>query len=403
MKKSLIAVAVWGAFAGVASAEDQKDGAVLYGVLDVALRHTTNVSAAGASYTGFSDGFYNGSRVGIKGEEKLDNGMKALYNLEAGIVLGNGANDQQGQLFSRASWAGLKHDTYGVLTFGRQYGNFSDAIGTGDVFSERHPNMVYASANNSTNFPNEGSTVSENGFFYQEMGYRWDNSILYANKISAVKFSLMHSYQGQTQGATPAATTANSYSSGNKETMNSVALGYVSRSFNLTASYQTEHDALGFKHNDAGFGANYMYGEKSGVYLFYFTSKYDAGFARIGLGTNSMLSAAATVTARQDKIAALSINGYVTDNLNLIAAAYHDSASNVLVAGDTGSRMGELITADYYLSKNTDTYVAAAHTTLKNALIGNGNGGNTGIGFTPGLVGQPASVNTVVMGMRHRF
>lgn len=401
MKKSLIAVAVLGAFAGAAHAADQDGTATLYGVFDAAIRHTTNVSATGASYTGFSQGLFNGSRFGIKGEEKLDNGMKAIYTVEAGFTLGTGAGDQQGQLFGRQAWAGLKDDTYGALTLGRQYGNFADAIGTGDVFGEKHGNLVYAGNNGSANFPNQGDTVSENGFMYQEMGYRWDNSILYANKISSVKFSVMHSYSGQTQGATPGATTTNSYNSGNKATMNSAAIGYVSSSFNATVGYQTEHDALGFKHNAVGFGANFMYTDKSGVFLSYFTSKYDAGFTRIGLGTNSGLGSSAT--ARKDKIATLSANNYVTDNLNLIAAVYHDSASDVLAAGDTGTRLGELVTADYYLSKNTDTYVMAAHTKLTNALIGNGNGGNTGTGFTAGLAGQPASVNTVMIGMRHRF
>lgn len=394
MKKSLIAVAVLGAFAGAAQADD---AVTLYGVIDAAIRSTSNVNpATGAGYQGFSQGLFNGSRFGLKGSEALDNGMKAIYTLEAGFTLGTGAGDQQGQLFGRQAWAGFQDDSMGTLTFGRQYGNFSDAIGTGDVFGEKHGNLVYSGNNGNVGFPNQGDTVSENGFMYQEMGYRWDNSILYANKIGPVKFGLMHSFSGQTGGTSPS-----SLNSGNKETMNSVSLGYVSNSFNLTVGYQTERDSTNKTHNDVGFGANFMYAEKSGVYLSYFTSKYDAGFTRIGMGTNSTISGTVN-TARQDKIATLSANNYVTDKLNLIGAIYHNGASNVAVAGDSGSRLGELVTLDYYMSKNTDTYVMAAHTRLTNALVGNGNGGNAVSAAVPaGTTG--ASVNTVMVGFRHRF
>jgi len=406
MKKSLIAVAVLGAFAGAAHADDTIK---LYGVVDAAVRSTSNVNpATGQGYTGFSQGLFNGSRFGIKGEEKLNDTMKAIYKLEAGFTIGTGAADQQGQgLFGREAWAGLQDASLGSLTLGRQYGNFSDAIGTGDVFGEKHGNLVYSGNNGAaTNFPNQGDTVSENGFMYQEMGYRWDNSILYANKIGSVKFGLMHSFSGQPNGSAPNATLSNNVTSGQKATMNSASIGYVSSSFNVTVGYQTEHDASGFKHNDVGFGANYMYGAKDGVYLSYFTSKYDAGFSRIGLGTNSGLAAAATATARQDKIATLSANKYVTDKLNLIGAIYHDGASNVVAAGDSGSRLGELVTADYYLSENTDAYVMAAHTKLNNALVNNGNGGNltTGTGLVAGYVAPASiSVNTFMVGFRHRF
>lgn len=397
MKKSLIAVAILGAFAGTAQAEGQSDLINLYGVIDAAVRHTTNVTPNGGSYTGFSQGLFNGSRFGMKGSEALDGGMKAIYKVEAGFTLGTGAADQQGQLFGREAWAGLQDQALGTVTVGRQYGNFSDAIGTGDVFGEKHGNLVYSStmAANGINYPNQGDTVAENGFIYQEMGYRWDNSVQYANKIDSVKFAVMHSFSGQTSAA--------ALNSGNKASMNSASLGYVSDVFNLTAGYQTEGDGLGKNHKGLGFGANYMYGEKNGVYLSYLNSKYDAGFTRIGLGTNSSLAVTATTTARKDNIYMLSANYYATEKLNLIGELTHDSASNVLAAADSGVRNGVLATADYYLSKNTDTYLMVAHTKFTGALIGNGNGGNTGVGFTAGNVAQPSSANTVMVGMRHRF
>ncbi|HKB59650.1 MAG TPA: porin [Gallionellaceae bacterium] len=427
MKRSLIAVAVLGAFAGAAHADDQKNQTVVYGVIDAAVRYSTNAlysptTGTASSYTGMSQGLFNGSRFGVKGTEDLGNGStKAIYDLEAGLVLGTGASDQQGQLFGRQAWAGLADDTYGSFTVGRQYGNFSGAIGTGDVFGELHGNEVYGGGAgwvNGAASPNEGDVASENGFMYSMMGYRWDNSLLYANKVGPVKFSLMHSFQGQTSNTT----------SGNASTMNSVALGYVSDDLNVTVGYQKETDAqanansngTAATHTDIGFGANYQYGDKAefggrnGVYGYYMDSKFDAGFTRVGLGTNSEFSfnttSNALLSARQDKVLSVSTNYYVTPRTNVIVGYYHDTASNVLATSQTaavaasggtgGSRNGILAVADYYFSKNTDTYVMAAHTTFKGALIGNSNGGLAdGAGAGVG----PSSTSTVMLGMRHRF
>lgn len=397
MQKKIIALAIASALTAPAAFAADANDVTLYGVIDAAVRSTSNINAAGSSYNGFSQGLFNGSRFGIKGSESIDGGIKAIYKLEAGFTLGTGATDQQGQLFGREAWVGLKDSTMGTLTLGRQYGNFSDAIGTGDVFGERHGNLVYSANNGNTSAPNQGDSVAENGFMYQEMGYRYDNSILYTNQINSIKFGLMHSFSGQT-------TTAPN-NSGNTASMNAVSAGYVSDAINFTAGYQIEGDQTGKKHKNAGFGANYMYGEKNGVYALYFQSKYDAGFTRIGLGTNSTFGGT-QAQARKDNIYSLSANYYATSNINLIGALYHDSATNLIAAGDSGARNGVLATADYYFSKRTDAYLMAAHTAFSGALIGNPNGGN---GVTVGgaafavAPGASGSVNTVMLGLRHRF
>ncbi len=394
MKKSLLALAVAGAFVGAAQAAEEQKSVTLYGVIDAALRYTSNsyYSAAtgkASGYQGFSQGLFNGSRFGLKGSEDLGNGLKAIYTLEAGVILGTGVSDQQGQLMGRQSWAGLQDDKLGTLTAGRQYGNFSGAIGTGDVFGELHGNMVYRNGTNT----NQGDAVSENGYIYGFMGYRWDNSLLYANKIGNVKFSLMHAYEG-------AAGT-----SGTTATMNSVAVGYVSNAFNITGGFQTEKDASGKKHDNLGVGANFMYGEKNGVYAFFLRSKYDIGFSRIS-ATNSefttpTLAAGGMTTARQDTILSLSANYYATQKLNLIGQVNRDNATAVAgPIGTTGTRTGLMVVADYYLSKDTDTYAMLARTNFTGNLVGNAFGGNdTGAGAGVG----PSGANTLMLGMRHRF
>ncbi|MBN2692892.1 MAG: porin, partial [Burkholderiaceae bacterium] len=90
-KKSLIALAVVGAFSGSAFAADSVQ---LYGLIDMGVGHFTgiapsnNTSAAPgstASYTGLMSGVVAGSRIGLKGTEDLGGGLKAIFKAETGF------------------------------------------------------------------------------------------------------------------------------------------------------------------------------------------------------------------------------------------------------------------------------------------------------------------------------
>jgi predicted porin len=446
MKKHLMVIAAMatGLFAGMAHADDK---ITLYGVIDAAVRTSTNArydTATGKSgnFTGFSQGLFNGSRFGIKGAENLGDGLKAIYTVEAGFILGNGLSDQQGQLFSRQAWVGLSDETLGTLTAGRQYGILSDAIGTGDIFGEKHGNEIYAGTTNTTTAtPNQGDTVSENGFAYGITGYRWDNSLIYAKDFginqdnhSKIKFSLMYAFMGQggsnTLGANPAT------SNGVSDSMSAAELGYASDDFSASVGYQQEINggsntnaavvAAGAPanptHTNIGVGANFMYGEKNefgarnGVYAYFLQSKLDIGFQRIGgtdsgfnYGTGVAPSGTLLLSSRQDQVISVSTNYYVIPRLNLLAAYFRDGASSVPTpaapTGASGARNGVILTADYYLSKDTDTYLTFAHTVFSGALVGNPLGGNATNGNTStmGVAGAPSTVNTVMLGLRHRF
>ena len=89
-----------------------------YGLVDVAIRASTNADGNGNTYFGFSQGLFNGSRWGFRGTEDIGGSVKAIYTLEGGVIVPVGQLDQQGQVFGRQAWVGLKTD-YGTLTFGR--------------------------------------------------------------------------------------------------------------------------------------------------------------------------------------------------------------------------------------------------------------------------------------------
>jgi predicted porin len=109
----------------------------IYGVADVDVSHAD--SGYGGK-TNIGSGGLNASRLGLKGEQTLANGIKAVYLMEAGVatntgtvgtgtpaqginntVASNGALTSGGtQFFSRQIFAGLKLPV-GTITAGRQY------------------------------------------------------------------------------------------------------------------------------------------------------------------------------------------------------------------------------------------------------------------------------------------
>lgn len=112
MKKSLLALAVLGAFTGVASAQSSL---TIYGKVDQAFGHK-----AGAEISTWSDSGAR-SRLGFKGTEDLGGGLKANFVLEHSLNPDEGASKDTSMFWHGQSWVGLSHSTYGSLGVGRQY------------------------------------------------------------------------------------------------------------------------------------------------------------------------------------------------------------------------------------------------------------------------------------------
>jgi predicted porin len=129
MKKSLLALAVLGAFAGTAQAQTN---VTLYGIADV-----------GATYSNVGNGVtwqeYSGgnaaSRIGFKGSEDLGSGLKASFLLEQGFGVDNGSAANPSKAFSRLAYVGLGGNATGTVRLGRQNTVIKDMMGTIDPFS----------------------------------------------------------------------------------------------------------------------------------------------------------------------------------------------------------------------------------------------------------------------------
>ncbi|WP_296811998.1 porin [Thiocapsa sp.] len=96
----------------------------LYGVADAAVERIKGAT----SLTRLASGQQQGSRWGVRGSEDLGGGLRAVFQLEAGINITNGALGQGGLGFGRQSYVGLVGG-WGGLRMGRQYSPMDDIAG----------------------------------------------------------------------------------------------------------------------------------------------------------------------------------------------------------------------------------------------------------------------------------
>jgi len=130
MKKSLLALAVLGAFAGAAAAQTN---VTLYGIADASIGMADSDAPADSAVTVFS-GVQSTSRFGVRGSEDLGGGLKATFNIEAGVNWDTGASDSDGgsTFWQRRAVVGLA-GSWGEVRLGRDYTPGFLAGGVGDV------------------------------------------------------------------------------------------------------------------------------------------------------------------------------------------------------------------------------------------------------------------------------
>jgi predicted porin len=129
MKKSLLALAVLGAFAGAASAQTN---VTLYGIADVGIGMADTDQTGSDSAVNVFSGVQSSSRFGVRGSEDLGGGLKATFNIETGVNWDTGAASSNSQFWGRRAVVGLAGG-FGEVRLGRDYTPGYSAIGTTDV------------------------------------------------------------------------------------------------------------------------------------------------------------------------------------------------------------------------------------------------------------------------------
>lgn len=111
MKKSLLALALMGAFSSAAFAQSS---VVIYGTLDAGITKTTN-----SANTAILEGGRDNSKLGFRGQEDLGNGLKALFHLEIRYEVDTGNIERSTRpLFQGQSRVGLQGG-FGTVRLGR--------------------------------------------------------------------------------------------------------------------------------------------------------------------------------------------------------------------------------------------------------------------------------------------
>jgi predicted porin len=271
MKKSLLALAVMGAFASSAYADEglfhftNGDTSLeLYGILDAAVvtqnhayslnntlpnqsySYVGKIFATAPSQSAAVNGGLSDSRLGLKGSTGLTSGVKAIFDLESGFDLTNltlnnaagslAANSHNpaytgtnlpptlsadsslnGNVFNRAAWIGVEA-SWGTLTVGTQNNPVKDAIGAYDPVK-------------SDTFSPLGESGTVGGGVGSSEESRLHHSVKYTTKFGN-GFDASIAYQA-----------GNDWSASQGNTV-AARVGYENGPLGVTAAYSNSKDAI---------------------------------------------------------------------------------------------------------------------------------------------------------------
>ena len=359
MKKSLVALAIFGAYAGVAQAQS---AVTMYGSFDGGVRQVDNVDALGNNKTSVgSNGTYNSNRLGFKGVEDLGNGMNAHFNLEAGFNTGTGSSSSvastsnTARLFDRTASVGLGGG-WGSLDFGRQYSISFRTIGAYDPFNYKYTGIIplaVQAASGGTGIIGAATTASNFG------GYRFDNDIQYAGTFGAITARAEYA-PGEVAGSTKARASS------------AVGLSYAQGPFSAGAAYTQKQVSPAF--SIAGPNFDDKAWTVGGAF------RMDAFRVAVGYNNEKISGANAAGTAAigdaKQRLGWVGGSYLITPAFELTAAWYQtriDSPAATAAAFTTGKRDMAIVGATYALSKRTSLYGDVDTTKLNgNQVLGFG-------------------------------
>jgi GBP family porin len=219
MKKSLVALAALSSVAGVAQAASS---VTLYGRADIGYEKVTGDTGTRTKSITQETSLSNKStragntRIGIKGQEDLGNGLAATFQLEGRFSLDTGNKPSARTFFDRESTVGLK-GSFGHVRFGRS-----------------------TSALDSTMwFMDPGRRFSSHDAYSSWSSGRHSNSMFYNHKIGDVEFGGNVTTKG---GAAELDDTRNTSVEGNDGTKISYGLfaKYKANGLTAAAAYQAD-------------------------------------------------------------------------------------------------------------------------------------------------------------------
>ena len=422
------------ALAGGARADD--GSVALYGILDTAIaniEHAANfdafhpvannptVTKGTRSATGMLNGGMSATRWGIKGEEPLGDGTRAVFQLEQGFNVGSGNVSNaalgladntasgpnmsadsaiSGQFFNRGANVGLASGRYGTLTFGRHQSFFLDNIAAYDPIMG---SQAFSPLGFSGTYGGGGATDDS----------RVDNSIKY--RVTAGAFTLGALYKFGGVSGDPAAQGA--------VQLNGI---YEQGGLSVQLGYQQFKDAFAMG-NATGTGTIKATAEDTRSTMFAVRYRWDSitvrgGYEREEYGNPSHPAAdlAATqlfgVTLAGSPVVdafpskkTLDVEwlggGYaVTPAFTLLAGGYHVSQNDYDAAGCAGGTQKARCSGTLNYASLVGTEALSAHTDLyAGVMLSTVAGGPAAAVANAAPAPSETSNRIVAAGIRHRF
>ena len=366
----------------------------LYGIVDVAYRHTNHEGLAGdKTKNQMIGGGMSQSRWGINVTEDLGGGLKALASLENRLNADDGTVSTP---FFQQSWVGLQGG-FGRVTVGRQWNMLFDLVTT-----------TYASFASS---PYMETYKPEIGM---AMGARASNMLKYTAEVGAIRGALQYSFDENNTvdkvtaaGVSPSGATrttggylryaANGFAAGVGYLNTKLPGGSKVDAWTLGGSYRT-----GPVYLSLGYGLNKRKGNyplsaagaiDSGLLGAYWGNGINGGFMPGKKYDSSNPASIMNLRDHANKRQMFKVGvGYqVTPELNAGVHYFYAKQSGSASGAFNGNANFLVAVADYAFSKRTDAYFGVDHTRVSGgagmALDSNGARNRTGI----------------TAGLRHRF
>lgn len=379
MKKTLVALAALSAMAGAAQAQSS---VTLYGIVDAAVRYTTNQGGPGSdsseSLVKVVGGGMSQSRWGIRVDEDLGGGLRAVANLENRFLADSGANASVAGGSWSQSWVGIQSSSFGRITLGRQYNVIFD-VTTSTFASFKYSPYIEA-------YKPEIAL---------SMGARNDNMVKYALTVGG--------FTGELQVSAGEGNPLSATNPIGGKSFGGMAK-YVFGPFAVGGAYIEREDTTGLKADGYVLGAAYTSGPLyvSGGYA---VSNFDQGFnsalVMAGSGYDNTFAytaaaggAAAALNVDKRELYYVGFTYQMTPAFNLGAAYWHVEQDFHTAGIDKPKVDFFAIIADYAFSKRTDAYVGVDFTKTD---------GPIGFTSTTGVLNGEEDRTGLMVGLRHRF
>lgn len=339
----------------------------LYGQIDTGVEYLTNVGPSRDSLVRMpTTSGSQPSRWGVRGQEDLGGGLRAIFLLESGFAADAGTFQQGGRGFGRQSFVGLS-GAWGTLTLGRQYTMLFWSLLDGELMGP----SIYGLGSLDSYVPNA----------------RIDNSLVYRHTVDKLTFGATYSLGRDTvnAGPSPAGTNCAGENGADKSACRewSAMVKYDTKDWGLALASDTIRGGAG------GF-AGLVRSDLSDTRVS-FNGYMKLGPVKLTAGLIRRDNEGSPLAARSDlwQVGAQ----YVMDKIVLEGAFYRLDFKSTSNRANLG-----VLKATYNLSKRTALYATAGHISNNGSLALSVSGG--GVGSNP-IAGS--SQTGAMVGMRHTF